>query len=154
MVDFIYFSQFQLQTNQTLANLHSCLDTFYCNKDITIRLKVHDNFNIPKNHSLIHYIESIHAPGSPNGYNTKAPECPHINCAKQGHRANNKKDYIKQMALWPQHQEAIHLQSTYLDWLHQHTPKSLPLSDNDFEDDDEAEEPSPSESLAKWHFHH
>ena len=95
MVDFIYFSQFQLQTNQTLANLHSCLDTFYCNKDITIRLKVHDNFNIPKNHSLIHYIESIHALGSPNGYNTKAPECPHINCAKQGHRASNKKDYIK-----------------------------------------------------------
>ena len=118
LVDFIYFPQFQLHSDKTLTSLQSCLDTFHQNKDIMIKLKVHNDFNIPKIHSLLHYIECIHALCSPNGYNMEAPECLHIDYAKQGYRASNKKDYIKQMALWLQWQEAIALQSTYLDWLY------------------------------------
>lgn len=148
LVDFIYFSQFQLHTDETLASLQSCLDTFHQNKDIMIELEVRDDFNIPKIHSLLHYINSIRALGSPDGYNTEAPERLHIDYAKQGYRASNKKDYIEQMALWLQRQEAIALQSTYLDWLHR-PPQSLPppTDDNfDDEDDDEPEEPPPSDN--------
>ena len=91
LVNFIYFSQFQRHTNETLSSLQSCLDTFHHNKDIMIELEICDDFNIPKIHSLLHYIESIHALESPDGYNTEAPECLHIDYAKQGYQVSNKK---------------------------------------------------------------
>ena len=56
---------------------------------------------------LMHYIDSIHLLGSADGYNTESPEHLHIELAKDGYRASNKKDYLEQMALWLQQWEAI-----------------------------------------------
>jgi len=44
------------------------------------------------------------------------PECLHIDYAKDAYRASNKCDYIEQMALWLQRQEAIHHKTAYHTW--------------------------------------
>ncbi|KAG6904928.1 hypothetical protein DXG01_006172, partial [Tephrocybe rancida] len=67
LLDFIFYAQYQLHTSETLAALQSALDTFHEHKDIFIELECRDNFNFPKLHSMMHYVEAIKALGSADG---------------------------------------------------------------------------------------
>ena len=49
VIDFIFYAQFQVHT-KTLLALETALKTFHENKDIFIRLGIHEHFNIPKIH--------------------------------------------------------------------------------------------------------
>src|SRR5882762_2797007 len=139
LTDFVYYAQFQLHTLETLDAMQACLDTFHLHKDVFIKLGLCEDFNIPKFHAMQHYIDAIRALGSADGYNTEFSERLHIDYAKEGYRMSNKWDYVEQMALWLQHQEAIDFHSAYLTWTHAKV-KSIPLpSDGDFEDDEQAE---------------
>ena len=56
---------------------------------------------------MMHYGEAIRSHGTADGYNTEASERLHIDYAKDGYRASNKKDYFKQMTVWLGRQEAV-----------------------------------------------
>ena len=77
--------------------LETALNTFYENKDVFIWEGVHEHFNIPKIHQMQHYMEVIWSHSTADGYNTEASERLHIDYAKEGYHASNKKDYIKQI---------------------------------------------------------
>jgi hypothetical protein len=140
LTDFIYYAQFQLHTSETLNAMQACLDTFHLHKDVFVELGLREDFNIPKFHAMQHYINAIRSLGSADGYNTEFSERLQIDYAKQGYRASNKRDYIEQMTLWLQRQEAIDVHSAYLDWTH-HKIESLPLlADGDIEDHEDASE--------------
>ncbi|KAI6155504.1 hypothetical protein BKA82DRAFT_3967408 [Pisolithus tinctorius] len=116
LLDFFYYAQLQQHTEKTLKAMQDSLDSFHDHKHVLVELEVREDFNIPKIHSLLHYVSSIRALGSADGYNTEYPERLHIDYAKDAYRASNKRDYVEQMALWLQRQEAIHYKSTYLAW--------------------------------------
>ncbi|KAI6013490.1 hypothetical protein PISMIDRAFT_64138, partial [Pisolithus microcarpus 441] len=116
LLDFIYYAQFQKHTDMTLRAMQDSLKMFHEYKHVLIELEVHQDFNIPKLHSLQHYVTSIRALGSADGYNTEYPERLHIDYAKEAYQASNKCDYVEQMALWLQRQEAVCHKSAYLDW--------------------------------------
>ena len=113
---FIYYAQFQQHTDKTLMAMEDSLRAFHTHKDVLIELSICDHFNVPKIHSLVHYVSSIRVLGSADGYNTEYPKHLHIDYAKDAYRASNKHDYMEQMALWLQHQEAIDRKSIYLAW--------------------------------------
>ncbi|KAG6806602.1 hypothetical protein H0H92_010700, partial [Tricholoma furcatifolium] len=138
LLDFIYYAQYQLHTTTTLAALQSALDTFHAHKDVFIELECREDFNIPKLHSMMHYVESITALGSADGYNTESPERLHIDFAKDAYRASNKRDYTEQMALWLQRQEAMWMREAFCKWVVNGRVKAFPLAVD--EDDDENEE--------------
>jgi hypothetical protein len=117
LLDFIYLSQLQLHTSKTLDALAQCLKTFHDNKDVLIELKIRKDFNIPKVHSIMHYMDCIRALGSADGYNSESPERLHIDFAKEAYRASNKRDYMEQMAVWLQRHEAVWLRESYLTWI-------------------------------------
>ena len=100
VIDFIYYAQFQIHTSGTLKALESALKAFHKNKEVFIQEGVREHFNILKIHQMIHYAAAIRSRGSADGYNTEASERLHIDYAKEGYRASNKKDYIKQMTVW------------------------------------------------------
>ncbi|KAI6016277.1 hypothetical protein BKA83DRAFT_4465384 [Pisolithus microcarpus] len=102
LLGFIYYAQLQQHMDTTLTAMEQSLKTFHSHKDVL-------DFNVPKIHSLKHYISSIQALGSADGYNTEYPD-----------RVSNKQDYVEQMALWLQHQEAMHYKSAYLAWRKSH----------------------------------
>ncbi|KAJ7185384.1 hypothetical protein C8R46DRAFT_981964 [Mycena filopes] len=116
LIDFIYYAQLQSHTNKTLDALQAALDTFHVNKQVIIDLKIREHFNIPKFHSLQHYVDAIRRLGSADGYNTESPERLHIDFAKKAYRASNRRDYTEQMALWLQRQEAVALRVSYIQW--------------------------------------
>ncbi|KAJ8509198.1 hypothetical protein ONZ45_g8605 [Pleurotus djamor] len=127
LIDFVYYAQFQSHTTSSLHALSNALKTFHAHKDVFIRHGIRSHFNIPKLHAIQHYIEAIRLLGSLDGYNTESPERLHIDYAKEGYRASNKKEFIKQMAKWLQRQEAIHLRCNFLQWTHGTLPSILSL---------------------------
>ena len=58
-LDFIYYAQFTSHTSETLASLEAAFYEFHDNKDIFVCLGQCDHFNIPKLHSMLHYLASI-----------------------------------------------------------------------------------------------
>ena len=143
LLDFIYISQYHLHTSKTLENLENCLKTFHDNKQIFVELGIRKQFNIPKLHSIQHYVESIKWLGSADGYNSESPERLHIDYAKAAYRASNKRDYMEQMAIWLQRQESIWKKQSYLMWVHEDLPsllKSARREDDDVEEVDDDDE--------------
>ncbi|KAJ7081497.1 hypothetical protein C8R44DRAFT_905320 [Mycena epipterygia] len=119
LIDFAYFASLQSHTSKTLLGMKDALNTFHSNKQIFIDLGGRQNhFNIPKIHSLEHYEHLIRLFGSADGFNTESPERLHIDYAKNAYRASNRKDYIEQMTVWLQRQEAVARFSAYLEWAH------------------------------------
>ncbi|EKM74821.1 hypothetical protein AGABI1DRAFT_47382 [Agaricus bisporus var. burnettii JB137-S8] len=115
-LDFIYYAQMEVHTDETLGQLDQSWATFHANKDVFRDLGIRQHFNISKLHNIRHYVDSIRTLGSATGYNTEATERLHIDFAKVGYRASNKKDYIKQMTTWLARQEAMRKFSAYLNW--------------------------------------
>jgi hypothetical protein len=126
----------QLHTSKTLDALDSCLKTFHVHKDLLIKLEIRQHFNIPKFHAIVHYLIAIQALGSTDGYNTESPERLHIEFAKEGYRASNKRDFLEQMAVWLQRREAIWMKESYLMWLEDKVAPIVGDGDGDGEDDE------------------
>jgi hypothetical protein len=97
VLDFIYYAQYQCHTDETLTWMQDALHTFHKYKDVFIKLGVRDHFNIPKLHSMLHYISSIRSLGSADGFNTETTERLHIDLAKSAYHAINRVDYYCQM---------------------------------------------------------
>ena len=122
LLDFIYYAQYQSHMAKTLNKMQFALDEFHTNKDAFIDLGIHEHFNIPKLHSMIHYVSSIQNFRSIDGLNSEGPEQLHIDYVKKGYRASNKNNYTVQMAKWLQRQEAIDLRAAYLHWCNDLAP--------------------------------
>ncbi|KAJ7619276.1 hypothetical protein FB45DRAFT_755446 [Roridomyces roridus] len=140
VIDFIYHAELQLHTSITLAALQRALEIFHENKDILIKLKVRQHFNIPKLHNIQHYVDFIWALGSPDGYNTESPKRLHIDFAKKAYRASNKRDYTEQMTLWLQRQEAVALRRSYIGWLETERASPPPDSESPASDSSDSED--------------
>jgi hypothetical protein len=126
VLDFIYFSSLQSHTTASLRGLAQSLDNFHRYKDVFTELKARlpEHFNIPKIHSLEHYVDLIILFGSADGFNTESPERLHIDYAKNAYRASNKRDYIIQMTRWLRRQEAVDRFTLYLEWMRNGAYKS------------------------------
>ncbi|KAH9911069.1 uncharacterized protein B0H18DRAFT_893607, partial [Fomitopsis serialis] len=92
LLDFIYLSQYPLTTN--------ALKTFHDNKHILEELGIREHLNIPKVHSLLHYVDSIRRLGTTDNFNTEMFERLHIDCAKKAWRASNHRNARPQMIKW------------------------------------------------------
>ncbi|KAJ7056367.1 Zn-finger domain-containing protein [Mycena amicta] len=160
LIDFIYYAQLQSHTTATLKAMQAALNTFHQHKNVIVQREIREHFNIPKLHSLQHYVDAIWNLGSADGYNTESPERLHIDFAKNAYRASNKRDYTEQMTLWLQRQEAVALRSAYIDWMAKRRLGGAAESDDDEEevdsesDDEEAavepQRTTSSYSIAKF----
>jgi hypothetical protein len=74
LLDFIYYAQYQSHTTKTLRHMQESPNLFHANKDVFVDLNICEHFNIPKLHSMHHYITSIPNLGSVDGLNSKGPE--------------------------------------------------------------------------------
>lgn len=127
LLDFIYLAQYPSHDDQTLGYLQDALDTFHKHKDVLIQLGIRSHFDIPKVHSLIHYIDSIRQFGATDNYNTEAFERLHIDLAKDAWRSTNKREERPQMVAWLDRYERISAFQLYLDRV-DHCPPTIPAA--------------------------
>jgi Plavaka transposase len=116
LLDFLYLAQYPVHTTATLASLETALDDFHANKFVFVTLGIRDSFNIPKLHSLLHYIRAIKLFGTTDNYNTETTERLHIDFAKDAYQATNHKDEFSQMTKWLERHEKVMLHTNYISW--------------------------------------
>ena len=134
LLDFIYLAQYTTHDDITLGYMKEALQLWHSNKEYFILTGVRSDFNIPKFHSMLHYIRSIRWLGTTDNYNTEMFERLHIDFAKAGWRASNQKDEFPQMVTWLSRQEKITSFASYVraqdttlaPRLHSRRPLSLP----------------------------
>jgi hypothetical protein len=143
-IDFIYYAQYQSHTDITLARMREALDTFHLHKNVFAELRPGEEFNIPKVHSMLHYLDSIHSLGSADGYNSESPERLHIDYAKEAYRASNGINFVPQMTKWLQRQEAVDRHLAYLSWVSKSalSKPAVPTNDSRVTQDSERFTPS------------
>ncbi|KAH9983681.1 hypothetical protein BJV77DRAFT_1062367 [Russula vinacea] len=64
VVDFISYARFEVHTENSLERIDRAWSAIHENKKIFLELHIHENFNIPKFHSLIHYVSTVRSHGT------------------------------------------------------------------------------------------
>ncbi|KAJ7758140.1 hypothetical protein DFH07DRAFT_903576 [Mycena maculata] len=134
MMDFIHYAHFETHCDESLVELDQAWSAFHTNKQAFIDLEIRQHFRINKIHKLKHYVDSICSRGTTDGFNTEGTERLHIDLAKAGYNASNKRQYIRQMT-------SVHKFGTYLQWAVPGyvAPFEAPISADSNLDDDEGE---------------
>jgi hypothetical protein len=114
LLDFLYLAQYRCHTSDTIGQMQHALSVFHDHKTIFTDLGVREHFNIPKLHSLTHYVSSIQLFGSTDNYNTEQTERLHIDFVKEAYRATNRKNIYYQMTTWLQRREKISLHTLFI----------------------------------------
>ncbi|KAF8897105.1 hypothetical protein CPB84DRAFT_1815862 [Gymnopilus junonius] len=89
LLNFIYLAQYMAHNNETLGYMKDALKEFHKHKEYFVKIRCREHLNLPKFHSLLHYVESIQYFGMTDNYNTEMFEQLHIDFAKHGWRATN-----------------------------------------------------------------
>lgn len=145
VLDFIYLASYPAHSLSALNDMKSALDAFHQNKQVFIDIGVRTHFNIPKLHSMQHYVNSIIDLGTLDGYTTDTSERLHIDYAKLAYRASNRKQYLHQMVTWLERREKVARFDDYLRWLENLPPRPLSPSTsayNETEAQDRTEPPA------------
>jgi hypothetical protein len=117
ILDYIYTASFPRHVTSTLTDMLGFLDDFHSEKEVFIKTGARQHFNIPKVHSMEHYVPAISNLGTLDNCNSEISERLHIDFAKLGYRASNKKDYLHQMVIWLERREKIAHFDDYLRWV-------------------------------------
>jgi hypothetical protein len=140
LLDFIHYAHFEVHTDHSLEAMEDAWRRIHENKEVFVELEIRKHFNISKFHNIRHYLDSIRSRGTADAFNTEISERLHIDFAKAGYRASNRKNYLAQMTKWLNRMEAVHRFGTYLQWAMPGYTAGSSQEELDDEDDDEDDE--------------
>ncbi|KAG9083177.1 hypothetical protein FRC06_004674, partial [Ceratobasidium sp. 370] len=119
LLNFSYIAHAARLTETELAELQGVHAEMHRLKQGLVRSGMYERLGrldkIPKWHMISHYADSIRELGTPNGYNTEAPEYLHIVYVKQGWVASNKREATQQIITYCQQLEALRIHRAHLD---------------------------------------
>lgn len=97
LLDFAYLARRSEHDTHSLEAMEAALQTFHELREIFREVGVRNNFALPRQHSLVHYVESIRKFGSPNGLCSSITESRHITAVKETWRRSSRHEPIDQM---------------------------------------------------------
>ena len=107
-LEFCYIVWCDIHDTCSLAALDSALQQFHCHREIFRTSGLHSNgFNLPRQHSLIHYSKLIHAFRALNGLCSSITESKHIKAVKEPWRCSSWFEALSQMLLTNQHLDKL-----------------------------------------------
>ncbi|KAG8700746.1 hypothetical protein FRC09_005778 [Ceratobasidium sp. 395] len=144
IIDFAYIAHSTRLTDGELGELEEAHAEMHRLKHSVVDSGLYEGLErfdgIPKWHMVSHYVESIRKLGTPDGYNTEAPEYLHIVYVKRGWNASNKRDAIPQIIKYCQRLEALRIHRAYLnEYFGEPTTPSKPTKTAVWMADDEGE---------------
>jgi hypothetical protein len=98
-LDFCYIARRDIQDTHCLAAMDDALQRFHRYRQIFRTTGVREDFNLPRQHSLNHYIKLIRAFGAPNGLCSSITESKHIKAVKEPWRRSSRFNALSQMLL-------------------------------------------------------
>ncbi|KAF7323509.1 hypothetical protein MKEN_00570500 [Mycena kentingensis (nom. inval.)] len=147
LLDFMSYAHFEVHTDESLDAMDASLHAMHSYLPIFEQLGIREHFDISKLHNIWHTAPSIRSRGTADGFNTEHFERLHIDLAKNGYRASNRRDYTRQMTRWLTRQEAVHHFSRYLESAvpgyrpgHGFVPSAAAAAESVEDEEEEAEE--------------
>ena len=99
-LEFCYIARRDVHDTHSLTALDDALQRFHHHREIFQTSGVRANgFNLPRQHSLIHYIKLIRAFGAPNGLCSSITESKHIKAVKEPWQRSSRFEALGQMLL-------------------------------------------------------
>jgi hypothetical protein len=100
LIDFIYIARRDIIDSNSLEAMDDALERFHKYRKIFQECGVRPTgFDLPRQHSIIHYPKHIRAFGAPNGLCSSITESKHIKAVKEPWRRSNRFDALSQMLL-------------------------------------------------------
>jgi hypothetical protein len=100
LLDFIYIARHNIISSNSLDAMDDALKRFHRYREIFRTSGVRPRgFNLPRQHSLIHYHKLIRAFGAPNGLCSSITESKHIKAVKEPWRQSSRFEALSQMLL-------------------------------------------------------
>ncbi|KAK1220287.1 hypothetical protein PQX77_016952 [Marasmius sp. AFHP31] len=99
LLEFCYSVRREFITESTLLKVEQALSVFHEHREIFRDCGVRDNFSLPRQHSLVHYVRSIRLFGAPNGLCSSITESKHIKAVKEPYRRSNRNQPLGQMLI-------------------------------------------------------
>lgn len=97
LLDFCYFVRRPVIDEDGITAIDIAVNRFFRFREVIKDKGIRKDFNLPHQHSMLHYIESIKQFGAPNGLCTSITESRHIEDVKKRWRQTNKWNALKQM---------------------------------------------------------
>jgi hypothetical protein len=117
LIDFIYIARRDIIDSNSLEAMDDALKRFHKYRKIFQECGVRPTgFNLPRQHSLVHYPKHIRAFGAPNGLCSSITESKHIKAVKEPWRRSNRFDALSQMLLT--NQRLDQLAASRIDFAH------------------------------------
>ena len=107
LLDFCYIARHDVHDTHTLTALDDALQQFHHHREIFRESGIRMDFNLPRQHSLIHYLKLIRAFGAPNGLCSSITESKHIKAVKEPWRRSSRFEALRQMLLTNQHLDKL-----------------------------------------------
>lgn len=89
-LEFCYIVRKNVLDTSDLEQLQDALDRFRQYRQIFISTGVRDNFDLPRQHSIVHFRQLIRAFGAPNGLCSSITESKHIKAVKEPWRRSSR----------------------------------------------------------------
>jgi hypothetical protein len=107
-LEFCYIARRDAHDANSLAALQDALERFHHHREIFQTSGVRaDGFNLPRQHSLNHYVKLIRAYGAPNGLCSSITESKHIKAVKEPWQRSSRFEALSQMLLTNQHLDKL-----------------------------------------------
>ena len=106
-LEFCYIARRNVHDTNSPTALDDALQQFHHHCKIFQMCGIHNDFNVPRQHSLNHYIKLIHAFGALNGLCSSITESKHIKAVKELWRHSNHFEALSQMLLTNQHLDKL-----------------------------------------------
>lgn len=98
-LEFCYLVRRDVHMEASIAEVQEALDSFHQHRKIFVTLEVRDDFSLPRQHSLVHYVDKIWEFAAPNGLCSSITESKHIKAVKEPWRRSNRYEALEQMLM-------------------------------------------------------
>ncbi|KAK1223202.1 hypothetical protein PQX77_013925 [Marasmius sp. AFHP31] len=92
-----YIARKNIITSSNLTSFRHYLNTFHETRKVFVECGVRKDLSLPRQHSLVHYEDSIRMFGAPNGLCSSITESKHIKAVKEPWRWSSRYNTLKQM---------------------------------------------------------
>jgi hypothetical protein len=96
-LEFCYIVRKYVLTEDDLDQLEDAIARFHEYRTIFEETGVRQNFSLPRQHSIVHYLSLIRLYGAPNGLCSSITESKHIRAVKEPWRRSNRNMALGQM---------------------------------------------------------
>lgn len=121
-LDFCYYVRRSQIDEDVLKKIDDAISRFHRERSVFLDTGIRSHFNLPRQHSLVHYRLLIQLFGAPNGLCSSITESKHITAVKDAYRRSSRNQPLGEMLLINQRMDKL---AAMRDHLEPHIPLEL-----------------------------